>query len=226
MAENFANNYSTALDGAIDASQTTFDVLSVGGAPAVNFRIKVENELMLVTGIATNTFTVTRGIEGTTGATHADGTLVTHVLTAGGLGSALVHTMTLPLRAGNGGDVTINVNTTTYPSAEAWREFRVDFEAVQWTHFRIWTGWASSNAAGQSIFIRLDHNSGGLFSLSGNSDDLTLTNTRDHYATGWLSITRDMSAAGFATLHLSMRGSNSTVDLVFQSLGVSFRRVV
>lgn len=85
MAENFANNYSTALDGAINNSQTTFDVLSVSGAPAVNFRIKVENELMLVTGVSSLTFTVTRGIEGTTAASHADGTLVTHVLTAGAI---------------------------------------------------------------------------------------------------------------------------------------------
>jgi hypothetical protein len=87
MAENFANNYSTAIDetGGIDASQTTFDVLSLGGAPAVNFRIKVENELMLVTGVSSPTLTVTRGIESTTAATHADGTLVTHVVTAAAL---------------------------------------------------------------------------------------------------------------------------------------------
>ncbi len=82
MAENFANNYSTALDGAIDNSQTTFDVVSVSGAPAVNFRIKVENEIMLVTGISSLTFTVSRGQEGTSAASHADATLVTHILTA------------------------------------------------------------------------------------------------------------------------------------------------
>lgn len=85
MSENFANNYSTALDGAIDNSQTTFDVLSVGGAPSVNFRIKVENELMLVTGVSSLTFTVTRGVEGTSAASHDDGTLVTHVFTATGI---------------------------------------------------------------------------------------------------------------------------------------------
>lgn len=89
MAENFSNNYSTALDGAIDGSQTTFDVLSVSSAPAVNFRIKVENELMLVTGVSSLTFTVTRGIEGTTATSHASGTLVTHVLTAGGIDQRL-----------------------------------------------------------------------------------------------------------------------------------------
>jgi hypothetical protein len=64
-------------------------VLSATGAPAVNFRIRVDDELMLVTGVSTNTFTVTRGIEGTSAAAHADGALVTHVLTAGSLGQAI-----------------------------------------------------------------------------------------------------------------------------------------
>lgn len=122
------------------------------------------------------------------------------------------------------GDTTHNINTATYPAAEAWREFRVDFEAVLWTEFRIWLGWAQSNAAGASVFLRLDHNSGGLNALSGNADDLEIPNTRGHYSSLWLPITRDMSAAGLATLHLSMRGSNSTVDLIHQGIGVSFRR--
>jgi hypothetical protein len=88
--ESYANNYSSALDGAIDNSQTTFDVLSATGAPAVNFRIKVENEIMLVTGVSSLTFTVARGQESTSAASHADGTLVTHILTATAL-NAMTH---------------------------------------------------------------------------------------------------------------------------------------
>ena len=57
------------------------------GFPAVaQYRIVIENEILLVTaGAGTTTWTVTRGAEGTTAAAHTDGTLVTHVLTMGGL---------------------------------------------------------------------------------------------------------------------------------------------
>ena len=85
VLERFANNYSTALDGAIDNSQTTFDVLSVTGAPSPKYRIKIENELLVVTSVSSLTLTVQRGAEGTTAASHADGTLVTHIVTAASL---------------------------------------------------------------------------------------------------------------------------------------------
>ena len=89
MTEQFANDYATTLSGAITDSATSLVVASATGAPTVNFRIRVENELMLVTAVAGATFTVTRGIEGTATVAHADAVAVTHVLTAGGLGQAL-----------------------------------------------------------------------------------------------------------------------------------------
>lgn len=87
MSENFANNYQTTINDAsgISAGDTSLTVASVSGAPAVDFRILIDTELLMVTGISTNTFTITRGIEGTTAATHADGATVTHVLTAGSI---------------------------------------------------------------------------------------------------------------------------------------------
>ena len=91
MAENFANTYQTTLNdaGGIDSSVTSLVVTSATGAPSANFRIKIDSELMLVTGVAGTTFTVTRGVESTTAASHADGAAVTHVLTAGGLDTHL-----------------------------------------------------------------------------------------------------------------------------------------
>ena len=50
-----------------------------------NFRIKIDNEIMVVTAMATNTFTVTRSEESTTAQTHASGANVIHLLTKGGL---------------------------------------------------------------------------------------------------------------------------------------------
>lgn len=134
-------------------------------------------------------------------------------------------TTSILLRASIGGDTTYTINSSTYPSAEAWREFRLDFGTVLWDSFQIWTGWSQSNEASQSVFMRLDHNSGGLFALSGQADDLTIPDTRGHHVTGWIPITRNMTNQ-FATLHLSIRGSNGTVDLLHQGIGVSFRRQV
>ena len=68
MAENLANFFESQLNGSITNSATSLDVDSATGAPAANFRIVVQDgetdetnrELMLVTAVATNTFTVGR----------------------------------------------------------------------------------------------------------------------------------------------------------------------
>ncbi|MFA5378587.1 MAG: hypothetical protein WC455_22730 [Dehalococcoidia bacterium] len=88
MTETFANNAATTLGAAIEtADGTSITVSSATGFPATaQYRILVDDELMIVTaGATTTTWTVTRGAEGTTGATHLDGAAVTHVLTAGAL---------------------------------------------------------------------------------------------------------------------------------------------
>lgn len=88
MAENFANDYATTLSSGIDASTTSLTVASATGAPAANFRLRIDNELLLVTNVSGTTFTVTRGVEGTTAASHSSAAVVTHVLTAAGLAAA------------------------------------------------------------------------------------------------------------------------------------------
>lgn len=85
MAENLANDFATTLAGAVDNSTGTLTVVLASGAPAPNFRIRVDDELMLVTAVAGTTWTATRGIEGTAAASHASGAVVAHVLTAGAL---------------------------------------------------------------------------------------------------------------------------------------------
>jgi hypothetical protein len=87
--ERLANNAVTTLSLPITTTYaTTVYVASVALFPAAgDFRILIDDELLLVTAVdaATNTFTVTRGIEGTTPATHAVGSAVSQVLTAAGL---------------------------------------------------------------------------------------------------------------------------------------------
>jgi len=84
--EQFANNATTTLDGAINASVTSLNVTSASGFPTTgNFRIVIGSEIMLVTAVSTNTFTVTRGYESSTAASHADNADVIQSVTAGAL---------------------------------------------------------------------------------------------------------------------------------------------
>ena len=86
MAEQLQNFGHTTLDGGIDDTTTSVAVVDGSVFPSSgNFRINVEDELMLVTARSTNTLTVTRGAESTSAAAHTSGTQVDSVLTAGSL---------------------------------------------------------------------------------------------------------------------------------------------
>jgi len=63
---------STSLPSAINAGQTTVTVASATGFPTSQFHIRVDDEVMTVTGgFGTTTWTVTRGAKSTTAASHA-----------------------------------------------------------------------------------------------------------------------------------------------------------
>lgn len=84
--ELVTNNASSSLNGAINNSVTSLVVASASGFPSTgNFRILIDSEILLVTAVAGTTFTVTRGVEGTSAASHIDTSAVTHILTAAGL---------------------------------------------------------------------------------------------------------------------------------------------
>lgn len=86
MAEVFTNNAQSTLDGAINNSVTSLDVIDASEFPSGgDFRIIIDDEIMLVTAVAAETFTVTRGHETTTAASHSNGATVSHVLTAGAI---------------------------------------------------------------------------------------------------------------------------------------------
>ena len=87
MIEQFTNNAASTLAEAIrTASVTTCEVASAAAFPASgSFRIKIDNEILIVTAVSGTTFTITRGAEGTTAGTHASGAAVIHLLTKGGL---------------------------------------------------------------------------------------------------------------------------------------------
>ena len=53
MAENLSNDFATSLAAAITSTDaTSLTVTSATGAPAANFRIRIDAELMLVTAVA------------------------------------------------------------------------------------------------------------------------------------------------------------------------------
>jgi hypothetical protein len=121
MAEQLANNAASILTAAIpDAVATTLTVANGTVFPATgNFRIIIDTELLLCTSRSGNTLTVTRGIEGTTAASHLNGAAVTHVLTQAGLLQYL--TEQAPYISGELGyaQITTNVNLTVVAEASA-----------------------------------------------------------------------------------------------------------
>lgn len=84
MTRLYTNNYTTTLDGGIDSSQTTFDVASVVDLPSVGggdtciltIDDGANREIVSCTGVSTNTLTVVRGQEGTSGTAFATGTTI------------------------------------------------------------------------------------------------------------------------------------------------------
>jgi len=81
----YGNNISTTLDGAIDNSQTTITLLSAAGIPAIGageflrFTVDDGTNIEMMDGTddaATPDYTVTRGVEGTSGTAFASGTPV------------------------------------------------------------------------------------------------------------------------------------------------------
>lgn len=86
MSELFANGGVSSLNGGINNSVTSVVVNSASTFPTTgNFRIVVDTEIMLVTAVSGNTFTVTRGQEGTSAASHSTSTIVAMVLTKGSM---------------------------------------------------------------------------------------------------------------------------------------------
>jgi hypothetical protein len=84
--ERFTNNATTTLNGTINNSTTSVVVTSASSFPtAGQFRIRIEDEIMLVTSISGSTFTATRAQEGTTAVSHTSGVTVRHVLTGDAL---------------------------------------------------------------------------------------------------------------------------------------------
>lgn len=80
--ERFATNAVTTLNGAIDSSTTTLVVTSASSFPSAGtFSLMIDSEIMKVTGVSGTTFTVVRGQEGSSAASHSNGATVIGAIT-------------------------------------------------------------------------------------------------------------------------------------------------
>lgn len=125
--EQFANLAQTTLNGSITNIATTLTVTSATGFPASGqFRIIIDNEIILVTAVSGTTFTIARGAEGTTGAAHSSGVLVTHVVTAASLSNALNQNYVTTGGTSTAYTVTFSPVPTTYTTGP----FFINFNAT------------------------------------------------------------------------------------------------
>jgi hypothetical protein len=84
--ERLVNNAATTLSGGINSSVTSMTVVSGTGFPTEgDFRVVIDQEIILVTARAGNTMTIVRGQENSTGATHGNTAAVTAIVTQGGI---------------------------------------------------------------------------------------------------------------------------------------------
>jgi hypothetical protein len=82
--KNVKNRASTTLNdsGGINASETSVIVTAASVFPSVEFWATIEDEIVLVTNISSNTLTITRAQQSTSGAIHADGVKIQLHVTA------------------------------------------------------------------------------------------------------------------------------------------------
>jgi hypothetical protein len=123
------NEITTTLNEELDASETGVDVTSATGM-ATSDVIDVGGELMLISGISTNTLTVTRAHGGTTAAVHSDGALVRLVL-----GNATTADDTVTL-INDGSGLSATATTVTVDSAAnftATGYIKINDEIIEYT---------------------------------------------------------------------------------------------
>ena len=118
MTETYINQYTVATAGSgINNSATSLTVSSAASVDS-GFRILVESELMYVSsGGTTTTWTVTRGVEGSTAASHAAGITIYVVLTQAGLGNILTQSSSYPLLEEHTASTSSALNFTSWYSS-------------------------------------------------------------------------------------------------------------
>lgn len=99
LVEQYANTAQDTLNGGIDNSVLSLVLNDASEFPSTgNFRIRIDDEILLCTARSSNTLTVVRAQEGTLAASHSNGATVTLVLTAGAIPELFARHATLVRR--------------------------------------------------------------------------------------------------------------------------------
>lgn len=168
--EQFANNAGSVLNGGINNSVTSLVVSSAASFPATGiFSILIDSEIMTVSAVSGTTFTVVRGAEGTTAASHSNGASVDMIETARSMSQYRADSIQkgtfsgLPAAGNNG---------VLYKCTDASYEFRdngaswdawVDKDPVVLPPTGVWS-WVNQNGAAideskGSLFLTVPQNS-------------------------------------------------------------------
>lgn len=163
MTEQLNNSSSTTLSAAITTTDATTATVTNGTLfpSSGNFRILVDTELMLVGARSGNNLSsITRGIEGTTAATHSNGATVTHLLTKAGLDQYLTENYSVAIELGytqftSNASITATTEGTaqTIVAADA---IVFDGSTIVWVEFFAPT-WAHSSTTGDLNLALFDN---------------------------------------------------------------------
>lgn len=217
--EAFANDFETSLSAAITTTTaTSITVAGFSGAPTSgNFRVRIDNEILLVTaGHGTTSWTVRRGQEGTTAATHSSGAAVVHILTAAGLVNGQLQSQEWT----HGGTLHYegtSVGSTNAVSPTAYYSTFDTFYAQQFTasgvlnRVRLFVKSATANtAADVTVSIRTNGTGGPSDSLAGGSVAVTLPGEFFTTTGRWVSIPFRTTSLASATYWIVV--SEQTTD--------------
>lgn len=147
--ELYANGATTTLSSGINNFVTSLSVVSATGFPtqAGQFRIIIDSEIILVTLVSGTTFTIIRGAEGTTAASHSSGAIVTQILTA----ASVQRASQLSFGPGNlpiGRQLTAKVENHTVTSSGTYTAFNNNSLGAGYIT-SMWLAGSSSDAAGR-----------------------------------------------------------------------------
>lgn len=202
--EQFTNNAQTTLNGGISTTNPiTLVVTSASLFPTTgNFRIRIDDELLLVTAVSGTSFTCDRGIEGTSNVSHSSGATVSLVLTSASFEQFLSDRGILP--------IAISDRKPATPGT-----YDEEFEGTADT---LPTNWSWDTTPSGSDEYKINTRWPSLLTLEGtgnagyNLTRASFTPGSGNFGIWWKIYFGSMTAADVKNVRISCRDSTGTAD--------------
>lgn len=123
----------------------------------------------------------------------------------------------------SGTDLTFAVNSTSYIGIGNFF-FGMDLDQFLPTHFRILVVNGQASEAAQTVTVQLATAASPTAVLHTGGNDLAMDNTQGNEDSGWRTFDNPSALSGFQILAIALKGSNGTVDLVFRSIEIHFKK--